>query len=97
MVTHSSVLAQRIPGTVEPGGLPSMVSHRVRHDLAAAAAAALVLLLKPGEAQLQEYKSIWSITLSALGNKNLKVNGKLQGLDLFHLPNKNYNLISFLV
>ena len=27
-----SVLAWRIPGTVEPGGLPSMVSHRVEHD-----------------------------------------------------------------
>ena len=32
MATHSSVLAWRIPGTVEPGGLPSMGSHRVRHD-----------------------------------------------------------------
>ena len=32
MATHSSVLARRIPGTVEPGGLPSMGSHRVRHD-----------------------------------------------------------------
>ena len=30
--THSSVLAWRIPGTGEPGGLPSMASHRVRHD-----------------------------------------------------------------
>ena len=30
--THSSVLAWRIPGTGEPGGLPSMGSHRVRHD-----------------------------------------------------------------
>ena len=43
MATHSSVLAWRIPGTAEPGGLPSMGSHRVRHnwsDLAAAAAAA---------------------------------------------------------
>ena len=30
--THSSVLAWRIPGTREPGGLPSMGSHRVRHD-----------------------------------------------------------------
>ena len=29
MATHSSVLAWRIPGTVEPGGLPSMGSHRV--------------------------------------------------------------------
>ena len=34
--THSSVLALRIPGTGEPGGLPSMGSHRVGHDLAAA-------------------------------------------------------------
>ena len=33
MATHSSVLAWRIPGTGEPGGLPSMGSHRVRHDL----------------------------------------------------------------
>ena len=30
--THSSVFAWRIPGTGEPGGLPSMGSHRVRHD-----------------------------------------------------------------
>ena len=32
METHSSVLAWRIPGTGEPGGLPSMWSHRVGHD-----------------------------------------------------------------
>ena len=32
MATHSSVLPWRIPGVVEPGGLPSMGSHRVRHD-----------------------------------------------------------------
>ena len=32
METHSSILAWRIPGTGEPGGLPSMGSHRVRHD-----------------------------------------------------------------
>ena len=41
MATHSSVLAWRIPGTGEPGGLLSMGSHRVGHywsDLAAAAA-----------------------------------------------------------
>ena len=30
--THSSVIAWRIPGTGEPGGLPSMGSHRVVHD-----------------------------------------------------------------
>ena len=32
MATHSSVLAWRIPGTGEPGGLPSMGLHRVGHD-----------------------------------------------------------------
>ena len=32
ITTHSSVLAWRIPGMGEPGGLPSMGLHRVRHD-----------------------------------------------------------------
>ena len=44
MATHSSVLACRIPGKGEPGGLPSMGLHRVGHDwsdLAAAAAGAI--------------------------------------------------------
>ena len=48
MATHSRVLAWRIPGTGEPGGLPSMGSHRVGHDrsdLAAAAAAAVFTIL----------------------------------------------------
>ena len=40
MATHSRVLAWRIPGTVEPGGLPSMGSHRVGHDSSDLAAAA---------------------------------------------------------
>ena len=40
MATHSSVLAWRIPGTAQPGGLPSMGSHRVRHDCSGLAAAA---------------------------------------------------------
>ena len=39
--THSSVLAWRIPGMGEPGGLPSMGSHRVRHDRSDLAAAAV--------------------------------------------------------
>ena len=42
MATHSSVLAWRIPGTGEPGELPSLGSHRVGHDssdLAAVSAA----------------------------------------------------------
>ena len=44
MATHSSVLAWRIPGTGEPGGLPSMGSHRVRHDWSDLAVAAAVCL-----------------------------------------------------
>ena len=32
MATHSSILARRIPGMGEPGGLPSMGSHKVGHD-----------------------------------------------------------------
>ena len=39
MATHSSVLAWRIPGTGEPGGLPSMGSHKVGHDWSDLAAA----------------------------------------------------------
>jgi len=44
MATHSSILAWRIPRMVEPGGVPSLGSQRVRHncsDLAAAAAAVM--------------------------------------------------------
>ena len=40
MATHSSLLAWRIPGTGEPGGLPSVGSHRVGHDWSDLAAAA---------------------------------------------------------
>ena len=49
MATHSSVLALRIPGTGEPGGLPSIGSHRVGHDrsdLAAAATAGTSLVVQ---------------------------------------------------
>ena len=44
MATHSSVLAWRIPGTEEHGGLPSMGSHRVGHDLSNLAAAAASMI-----------------------------------------------------
>ena len=43
MATHSSVLAWRIPGTGEPGGLPSMGSHRVGHDWSDLAAAESII------------------------------------------------------
>ena len=42
MATHSSVLAWRIPGTGEPGGLPSMGLQRVGHDCSNLAAAVVI-------------------------------------------------------
>ena len=62
MATHSSVLAWRIPGMGEMGGLPSLGSHRVGHDgsdLAAAAAAPFTLLIPSLVA------NSWSKTLPA--------------------------------
>ena len=67
MATHSRTLAWRMPGMGEPGGLPSMGSHRVRHDWSDLAAAAATHVccksechtqvhLIPGEAQ--EYSSL---------------------------------------
>ena len=49
VATHSNVLAWRIPGTGEPGRLPSMGSHRVRHDWSDSAATAAA------PASLQEF------------------------------------------
>ena len=43
MATHSIVLAWRIPGTGEPGGLPSMGSHRIGHDCSDLAAVAVAV------------------------------------------------------
>ena len=57
MATHASVLAWRIPGTGEPGGLPSLGSHRVGHDWSdlAAVAYASKVMLKILQARLQQY------------------------------------------
>ena len=44
MATHSSILAWRIPWTEDPGGLPSMGLHRVRHDWSDLAAATTIML-----------------------------------------------------
>ena len=44
LATHSSVLAWRIPGTGEPGGLPSLGLHRVRHDWSDLAAAVQIYI-----------------------------------------------------
>ena len=68
MATHSSVLAWRISGTAEPGGLLSLGSHRVGHDwsdLAAAAAA-----VRWGDDQLQSSPNFITVQLCDLGQIN---------------------------
>ena len=71
MATHSSVLAWRIPGTEEPGGWPSMGSHRVGHDwsdLAAAAAADHRLNSCGTWAWL--LRSVWDLSKSGIKTKS---------------------------
>ena len=64
MATHSSVLAWRIPGTVEPRGLPSMGSHRVGHDWSdlAAGAAALVMKVTSVKESVKKASEVWNRT-----------------------------------
>ena len=62
LTTHSSVLAWRIPGTGEPGGLSSMGSHRVGHDwsdLAEAAAAHLFIFQILLVCVLRHFSCVW--------------------------------------
>jgi len=68
MATHSSVLAWRIPGTVEPGGLPSMGSHRVGHDWSDLAAAAT---LKEDSSVLEAPVFLWAISQNVLPQGDL--------------------------
>ena len=55
IATHSSVLAWRVPGTGEPGGLLSMGSHRVGHDWSDLAAAAAVTHVKCNFLKMHSY------------------------------------------
>ena len=60
MATYSSVLAWRIPGMGEPGGLPTMGSHRVGHDWSDLAAAAAVHFICFTSFNLQS--NLWAST-----------------------------------
>ena len=61
MATRPSVLAWRIPGTGEPGGLPSMGSHRCGHDCSDLAAAATFSCLGSCEKSQEEKIAVESI------------------------------------
>ena len=63
MATHSSVLAWRIPGTGEPGGLPSMGSHRVGHDWSDLRAAAALPIRRKTNKQTNKQKLRTNLTL----------------------------------
>ena len=58
MATHSSILAWRIPGMGEPGGLPSMGSHRVGHDWSDLAAAPAVTIYGEGNGTPLQYSCL---------------------------------------
>ena len=58
MATHFSILAWRIPGTEEPGGLPSMGSYRVGHDWSNLAAAAAATTPHGNYSEKQEWGSM---------------------------------------
>ena len=90
MATRSSVLAWRIPGTGEPGGLPSMGSHRVGHDwsdLAAAAALNTKVYLKN---KITRHKKWYLCEISCWGKTHyveLKTKHKCDQVSYMYLKN----------
>ena len=88
MATHSSVLAWRIPGTGQPGGPPSMGSHRVGHDwgdLAAAAAGTTSSTLSSvGQHWRTEHYMVWlaprtDLQVTMQHDNNYMINAHHQG------------------
>ena len=80
MATHSIVLAWRIPRTAEPGGLPSMGSHRVGHDRSDLAAGyivdtqkSLVFLYTNNEQPKREIKETIPFTIATKRIKYLRI------------------------
>ena len=74
MATHSSVLASRIPGTGEPGGLPSMGLHRVGHDRSDSSSSSSFLSISLVNTLLSYlYKDIWVLNISNSTKTSWKV------------------------
>ena len=88
MAPHSSVLAWRIPGTGEPGGLPSMGSHRVRHDWSDLAAAAYLTLFDPMDSSPPAPHQLLCPWSTQGQNPGVGIHFPLQGT----FPNQGLNL-----
>ena len=73
MATHSSVLAWRTPGMGEPGGLPSMGSHRVGHDRSDLAAAAACTCITESLCYTPETLSINYTSILKVFSKKLQI------------------------
>ena len=87
MATHSSVLAWRIPGTREPGGISSMRSHRVGHDWNNLAAAAGV---PEGEKRVEMVKNVFNnIMVEDIPSPKKKTDIQVQEAQM--IQNKNQN------
>ena len=86
MATHSSVLAWRISGTGEPGGLPSVASHRVRHDWSDLAAAVAQLVKNP--------PANWETWVRSPGWENPLEKGRATHFSIFTLISYTFTLIS---
>ena len=87
MATHPSVLAWRIPGTGEPGGLPSMGSHRVRHDWSDLAAAAARFRRLPPPSLY--FHSLLPTTLPLLSEVSLLNSRQVSPVTSLHLDDTN--------
>ena len=92
MATHSIVLAWRIPGIGEPGGLPSMGSHRVGHDWSdlAAAAAGSASVEEPS-CQCRDTRHVGSIP--GLGRSPGEGNGNLHQYSCLENPHRQRSLV----
>ena len=91
MATHSNVLAWRIPGMGEPGGLPSMGSHRVQHDWSDLAASSSSILKRNTESipsKVQKKNNyvlllLFNIFFEVLNNKNREKKWSYKNLNIF--------------
>ena len=99
MATHSSVLAWRIQGTGQPGGLPSMGSQRVGYywtDLAAAAAAAAFFIVQLSYPYMTTGKTTALTSLIFVGKVTSLLMNMLSRLFIAFLPRSKRLLISLL-